>query len=371
MTDRTSLASLGRLALVMLSALGAPCLASSVPAQGAARADASNAFVLVSRDEIRVYFAPETGNAWGRLAVSGDGGPPRFVWMALLEGMHGPRVLSLRYRGDSGSIVPSLDSVVRGGRVELCSREMMQHDCVRADASAKLEDGRIVLSYRDSAEIRQLFGLRPTSIPLLRIVPSEMRGDDAGFYSSPVRYVDPPIVVDSVERAAIARERRRREARINRYYRGIDGGNGDRILRLSVGDSAALFIQDYHCFADMCGEHHYPDEEPRSWGRWSLSDSSVVRLRRFTASEADGTGYRDARERAIMLFAVRPGRTTLRATGVRTPADTMPSATRLDSIVEREVVVAPAVGRVLISPRPTRVGADTVHVDVRPAGRSP
>ena len=339
MADRTWLASLGRLALVMLSALGAPCLASSVPAQGASNADASNAFVLVNRHEVRVYFAPEPSNAWGRLAIPGDEGVPRFSWVAMLEGMHGQRILSLRFRGEPGDVVPSLDSIVRGGRLEFCLRGMMQHECFDADAGAKLENGRIVLSYRDTAEIRQMFGLRPTSIPLLRIVPSAMRGDHTGFLSAPVRYVDPPIRVDSAERAAIARERRRREARINRYYRGIEGGSGDRLLHLAVGDSAMLLIQDYHCFADLCGPHDYLDDGPSEWGRWSLTDSSIVRLRPLTASEVTGTGYRDARERMIMIVAMRPGQTTVRATGVRTPADTMPSATRLDSIVEREVVV--------------------------------
>jgi hypothetical protein len=42
---------------------------------------------------------------------------------------------------------------------------------------------------------------------------------------------------------------------------------------------------------------------------------------------------------------------------VRTPADTLPSSTRLDSIVEREVVVTRGIGRVLISPRVSRVTA--------------
>ena len=357
MADRTSLASLSRVALVMLSVLGAPWLVSSARAQDAAHLDSSKAFVLVNRHEVRVFFAPEPANAWGRLAIPADGGVPRFSWLAMLEGRNGPRFLSLRFRGEPGGVVPSLDSIVRAGQLELCWHRMMQYDCFGADAAAKLENGRIVLSYLDTAAIRQMFGLRPMSIPLLRIVPSEMRGDDTGFHSAPVRYVEPLILVDSAQRAAIASERRRLEASINRYGRVIDGGSGGRTLHLGVGDSAMLLIQDYHCFTDMCGPHDYLDDGPREWGRWSLADSSVARLRPLAASEADGTGYRDARARGIMIIAARPGRTMIRATGVRTPADTLPSSTRLDSIVEREVVVTRGIGRVLISPRVSRVTA--------------
>ena len=322
-----------------LSALGATCLASPVAGQSASTADSSKGFVVVNRREVRVYFPPEPANAWSRFRMPRDEGVPRFHWVAQLEGRNGVRFLSLVYRAEPAGVVPPLDSIVRAALLRLCWRAMEQHECFTTNAGARLENGRIVMSYRDTAEIRQLFGLRPKSIPLLRLLPFELRGDDAGIHDAPVRYVDPPILVDSAERASIAKERRRREASVNRYHRGIDGGSRGRTVDLTVGDSAMLLIQDYHCFGHMCGSHEYLDDEHSEWGRWSLTDSSVARLRSLTESEAYGTGYRDARERAIMIVALRPGRATIRVTGVRTPADTMPSATRLDSIVEREVVV--------------------------------
>jgi hypothetical protein len=55
----------------------------------------------------------------------------------------------------------------------------------------------------------------------------------------------------------------------------------------------------------------------------------------------------------MILAAARPGRLKVRATGVHTPADTMPSGTSLDSILEREVIVTRPVARVMISPRPS------------------
>ena len=220
---------------------------------------------------------------------------------------------------------------------------MLNPQCSSADVSATVENDRIVLRYRDTLEIRQSFGLHPASVPLIRIVPPEM--GDFGMSAAPVQYIDPPIILDSAERVAVANERHRREASINRYSLGILGGSTGRTLSMAVGDSVDVWIQHYHCRVDMCSTYDFMDSARRDWGRWSLSDSSVATLQRSSISlEAAGYPPHD-RDRLRMLVARRPGRTTLRVSGVHTAADTMPSSTPLDTIVEREIIVTPAVRR--------------------------
>ena len=114
---------------------------------------------------------------------------------------------------------------------------------------------------------------------------------------------------------------------------------------MSVGDSVNVWVQYYHCLSDLCSEYDFGDREPRDWGRWSLSDSSIATLHRLSAwGEASGYPPNDD-DRARKLVALRPGRTMLRISGVRTAADTMPSRTPLDSILEREIIVTPATRR--------------------------
>jgi hypothetical protein len=166
-----------------------------------------------------------------------------------------------------------------------------------------------------------------------------------GIFAAPVRYIDPPILLDSAERVEVAKEHRRREASINRYGRGIDTWSHGRTLSMVVGDSVDLWVQYHHCLSDVCSTHDFMDREPRDWGRWSLSDSAVATLHRSNRmGEADGFPPND-RDRARKLVALRAGRTVLRVTGVHTAADTMPSLTPLDSILEREIIVTPAVRR--------------------------
>jgi hypothetical protein len=137
-----------------------------------------------------------------------------------------------------------------------------------------------------------------------------------------------------------------------------------------VGDSTELGIEDYHCHIDLCSSYDNPFAKPHDWGRWSLSDSSVARLRSLTAAEAFRPGDY-AHDGAMMLVAVRPGRLIVRATGVHTSADTMPSHTPLDTILEREIIVTPPVARLEISPRSASVPVgDSVAFSVRVLDRA-
>jgi hypothetical protein len=294
--------------------------------------------VIVSRSEVRVYFAPELVPAWSSSPTPSAGGEPRsFFWIAHLDG---PTTLGLRFRSALSPAL-TLDSIVRAGRAVLCRQDMATPECSSADVVATVENGRIVLTYRDTVEIRQSFGLRPTSVQLLVNVPAEMGG--IRIFNAPVEYVDPPILLDSLERRVVSKERHRREASINSYWRGIEGGSHGRTLSMAVGDSVDVWIQYYHCLVDVCGSHDFMDREPRDWGRWLLSGSSVVTLHRSNVLDEANSGFpSNDQDRARKLVARRPGRTILRVSGVQTAADTMPSRTPLDSIMEREIVVTPA-----------------------------
>jgi len=336
------------LALILL---GTSLIASSALAQGTGKGDSSGAYVRVSREEVRVYFPPETSSAWGTARAPSD--DQTLLWVAPLEGDLGTARLELRSRVDNTShSLPSLEAIVREGRRSFCRvLGMDMYDCSSAYVSASLENRRIVLGFRDTLEIRQIFGPHPLTVSLLRIVPADLM--DISIASAPVHYVDPPIVVDSRQRAALVEARRRREASINRYHRQIVDGSQGWQLWLVVGDSLELAVQDFRCHIDLCGSYDDPGNGPRDWGQWSVSDSSIATLHRSTRTRADSyaqLGYDPGP--TMILVAARPGRLKVRATGVHTPADTMPSGTPLDSILEREVIVTRPVARVMISPRP-------------------
>jgi hypothetical protein len=322
-------------ALVVVSSVLIPCSISAQLPQGLDTAGR----VTVSRNEVRVYFPPAPATARSSSVTPGAGGEARtLLWAAHLDD---PTTLGLRFRGNfAKEAVPSLLSIVRAGRADLCRENMVNQECSSAGVAATFENGRIVLSLRDTVEIRQSFGLHPASVQLLVNVPPEM--GDIGVFAAPVQYVDPPILLDSAERVVVAKERRRRDASINRYSRGIDGGPHGRTLSMAVGDSINLWIQYYHCLVDVCSTYDFLDNEPRDWGRWSLSDSSIATLHRsIVLGEGSGFPTQD-RDRGRVLVARRPGRTILRVSGVHTATDTMPSLTPLDSILEREIIVTPA-----------------------------
>jgi hypothetical protein len=305
----------------------------------------------VSREEVRVYFPPETSSAWGPGRAEGG---QTLRWVALLDGDLGAERIQFLSRVDSAShSLPSLETIVHEGQRNFCRMQGMEvWHCSSTYVSASLENRRIVLIFRDTLAIKLIFGARPMAVPLSWIGPANLMRSSTT--PAPVQYVDPPIVVDAALRAALVGARRRREAAINRYHRQIVGRPKAWQLRLVVGDSLELAIQDFRCHFDLCGAYDNPGNGPRDIGRWSLSDSSIATLHRSRRTRAESNaqlGYDPGP--TMILVATRPGRLKVRAVGVHTPADTMPSGTSLDSILEREVVVTRPIARVKISPRPT------------------
>ena len=328
-----------RLACVAGVLLGVGSASRPLSAQLLAGLDTAGQ-VVVSRNEVRVYFPPPPSAARRWSVTPRAGAEPRLMmWTAQFDGA---TTIRLAFRDSSApQSVPPLLSIVRAGRVSFCRENMVNSHCSSVSLAATLESSGVVLSYRDTAEIRQSFGLHPAAVMILVNLPAEM--GDARIFAAPVRYIDPAIVLDSAERAAVGRERRRREATINSYRREIDGGSHGRTLSVSVGDSVDVLVQYYHCLVDVCSTYDFMDREPRDWGRWSLSDSTVATLHRSNVLDEASSGFpSNDIDRARKLVARRPGRAILRVSGVRTAADTMPSRTPLDSVPEREIIVMPA-----------------------------
>jgi hypothetical protein len=339
MTDPSMLPRRFRsVALLALALLGGAAMSRPLSAQLLEGLDSAGR-VIVSRSEVRVYFPPAAGSLRNSSVKPSAGKQQRLMrWGAFFDT---PTRLSFTFIDSSApQSGPPILSIVRAGRANLCRENMVNQDCSSANVAATLENGSIVLSYRDTAEIRQSFGLHPASVMLLVNIPPEL--GESGMFAAPVRYIDPPIRLDSAERTEVAREHRRREASINSYSRGIDGDSRGRPLSIAVGDSVNLWVQYFHCLSDVCSTYDFGDRESRDWGRWSLSDSSVATLHRSNILD-EGSGFPpNDRDRASKLVALRPGRTTIRVTGVHTAADTMPSRTPLDSILEREIIATPA-----------------------------
>src|SRR5690348_13202621 len=77
-----------RLVFLAPSLLAFSLGAAPAPAQGIASGDSSGAYVRVSREEVRVYFPPETSSAWGSATWRAEDGQT-LLWAALLDGDFG------------------------------------------------------------------------------------------------------------------------------------------------------------------------------------------------------------------------------------------------------------------------------------------
>lgn len=324
-----------------------PCSAAAQRSGTSLFPAADSVEVLVTRIEVRIRFAPDTASSWGWPASTDTIQRLRYAWSATIEGTDGPRSfdLAVKAKDTLASTFPSLSSLVRGGTTELCQPGMMVR-CFPATVSASVEDRRVVLRYRDSAEIARIFGLRPASAMIMTFTP---RGSSTPTIdSAPVRYLEPALSpLASASQVEAEQARRAYDASVNRMYRYLSGASW-----VEEGDSTQFGIEETHCLEDVCAPYHAPRDQPRTWGTWSSSDTTVARLHRTTGKITDWRLSSDT-ARVMTLVALKPGRITVRASGVHDAADLEPSRIRLDSIVTGDVLVTPRVGRLAISPRPT------------------
>jgi hypothetical protein len=263
--------------------------------------------VRVSRREATVTFPASTepartsgaiGSSFWRVRIN-DEGPPRTIGLVMEQsGSFDARVCR--------PIPPYCD----GTRVR-----------------ANLQGGRVALTIRDSAAVSELFGLRPEVVTALVYRPGMQ---EAAQRPVRVTYVDPQVPEpDSAFRAAAVEQRRLHTSRVHQAGRVIVS---DRPLWLLVGDSVAAQVREGRCRYDACviSIPAIPD------AHWSVADSSIAGVR---LSEAGAF---------VQVFALRPGRTLLRVTGMPASDDTLYTLPRE---VGREVVVTLPVTAVRICPR--------------------
>lgn len=308
--------------------------------------------VIVSRREARVVFPRDTARAWGWSDRTDPGYIAGYAWGMTVTGMDGPRTLvaSVARLKDEARDFPSLEALVAAARASLCLPGMLPN-CSDSSTHVAVENGRVVLTLRDSARIARLFGLRPTSVDVW-----QQRPEDAYRYSRDtaiVEYVAPQIPLpDAATRADAARSQRRYEASVSRIMRYIAGGTNWKPLWLEVGDSASVSVAEMRCHHDVCSSGYAPTDSG-----WTIVDSRIARV--YVPKP-------DTRTDVIVIVgtsrpyvkALRPGRTVLRVRGLRSPSDTAPSSEPPERQLEREVIVTPPIERVEITPRP-----DTMRVD--------
>ena len=312
--------------------------------------------VLVSAREVRVIYPPDTSGTWGWPTIDTASYAPRYYWDMLVDGIDGPRSLSLRIdqRDTTARTFPTLRSLVTSAKPGLCTGGMVMQ-CTPAGAAVSVDGDRVVLTFRDARTITRLFGLRPDSVRVTRSDPDDpahIRSTRVG-----VEYVQPQIPIpDAAFRAEAERAKRRYVASINSIRRSIAGGPpGSSAMWVAVGDSVPVDVSETRCTHDVC--HLVSVAAPS--GVWSVDDTTVAHL----AMAAPRVDLRLARLDPLTalprmhVVGRTKGRTTLRVRLPVTPSDAMPAQKPPPRVLEREVVVSARAVRVELTPRP-----DTVHV---------
>jgi hypothetical protein len=344
---------------------GLPPLAPPRPPPAGARRDqdaasglGANTRVVATREQVRVIFPADTMEGWGWPSGEEDGSSRGYLWSMSANGLEGGRnvTLGVSRRDTAAREFASLQALVAAGEPMVCPSGPFV-SCARRGVRAEVQGRNVVLVIHDTALVRTLFAPRPRFVRVYRDSPDRLPAYEPD--SARVEYADPqipsptPAVVAEAERA-----RRRDQASINAITRRITGGQsewGD--LWMVVGDSVPLKIEEVHCRYDVCGSGHdavAPDSA------WSVGDRAVVRLRIHpprTRSRWEPVGS---------LIALRPGRTTLRVTGIHGVSDTVPSSRPVPTELERTVVVTRPIAGVRITPMAdsARVG-ETGRLDVR------
>ena len=290
--------------------------------------------VTVSRREVRVVFPRDTTRGWGWSDRKDPEYYPVYEWGVMVEGMDGPRALVARVfrENDEARQFASLEGLVSSSRGDLCSPGMMWQ-CASSGVGATVDAGRVVLTFRDSAQIARLFGMRPAVVDAWQSRPG---GEGRSSRDSiRVEYIEPQVPLpDSATRDDAARSRLRYEASISLVSRYINQGVGP--LRLRVGDSTAVYVSEMRCRHDVCTTGSTPLDSG-----WTVTDTSVARLQLVPPDSTDGHTVFIFGGRPLYLKALRPGRTTLRVRGLHSGLDSAPSSEPPARELEREIIVAP------------------------------
>jgi hypothetical protein len=292
--------------------------------------DAARTRVIASRHEVRVILPLLDLSEW-----RGPRDTARFWGSSVgvqVEGLRHTKAIQLRVEEERRPVnAASLTQLRRAATAALCEPQGMMVLCLDHFVRMSEAGGRIVLTLRDTAEIADLFALRPKMVQVSGNTLRRMWSD-----SVPVEYVHPqlpePTAADFAEfkrvRFEIAKSQRRFMRRI--------GAAGSRELSVAVGDSLEIDVWESRCAIDSCTG----SQMPRRPVRWSVDDTSVAVLR---VREAVGVRERmmSHDDFIVQIIGVAPGVTTIRAGNLSSYTDTIPAAEPPPKSVEARVRVLP------------------------------
>jgi hypothetical protein len=321
----------------------------------------ANTRVIATREQVRVIFPADTMSAWGWPSSEGQGFAREYHWWISANGLEGGRSISLMVnrRDTAAREFPSLQALVAAGETVVCPIGPFVA-CTAQGVRAEVRGRNVILVIHDAALVRTLFALHPRFVRVSYDSPDLLPTYQPD--SARVEYSDPQMPPPT--RAVIAegeRAHRREQASITSITRYITAGSsewGD--LWMAAGDSVLLRLTEMRCHYDVCGPGHdvaAPDSA------WSVGDGAVARLRIHLASTGRA---RSRREPVGSLIGLRPGRTTVRVSGIHGTSDTIPSSRPVPTTLERTVVVTRPIARVRIAPMAdsARVG-ESRRLDVR------
>jgi hypothetical protein len=312
---------------------------------------------------MQVIFPRDTADSWGWSERTDPNYQPSYRWLVLVDGMDGMQSINLGLSREEPRAreFESLDALVAAARPTFCSGGGMLSRCVDGSVFVSVVDRHVTISFRDSAAIGRMFGLRQKMVTVLHGRPEAPM--DYNGNSIEIEYAEPqiPAPTDSM-RADAARSRRAFQASINTVHRSIVGGRRElEVLWMTVGDSIVQSVQEFRCQYDTCFNPSFAGD-----GNWTVVDTTVVRLH---PPQADTMSFEQTTR--TMVVARRVGRTTLRVDLSATPSDTLPSSTPPARTLTREIRVAPRIARIALQPEQRTANVDdAVYIRVRAYDKS-
>ncbi len=353
--------------LLLATTLGAyPQPTDAQQASARPAPNAAGTYVSVTRQELRVVFPRDTATTWGWPERLAPGHQARYDWIVSIDGVDGPKVLRMLVDGSGAPEArrfASLESLVASASPSFCGADVIGYCPTRA-ASLFASDGRVVLTYRDSATISRLFLLRQATVDVARLIPTDSLPIQE---TVPVDYVQPEIPPPNADtRAEAERARRAYDRSVRSVERYIGGGPQPYgTLWVQLGDSVLAGVAEMHCFHDVCWSPGF-----ESAIAWSVDDTSVVSTRVVVpdtlSPDSSIVYFTFSRARPLVLRGRKLGRTMVRAELEASESDTFPSRTPPSRSLAREVNVIPRVARVeLTAPSRTIRAGEEVELRIR------
>ena len=284
--------------------------------------------VGVSRRALTISFPLDTS-----AAVAKGGGPAWQPDVSVLQDIRQPSMW-LRLK-----LAKPLNAATYRSALRPVSCEVLTdaYSC-RDSASVEIRSNRVVVTIRDSAMLALLFMFRPSKVHVI----TDVR--PPGLGGQVVRYDDPQLLPPSKEALAeydLAQGRERWRP-WSRFLATETYGAADTTW-MQVGDTTTATVVEMQS-RDIDSMNSRSDFTASGW---TSSDSSAVALTSSSSKEHPV---------AVMLVALRPGRSTIAAHGLRGASDDLPRSRPVRTLT-KQIVVTNRLARVEISPRPTTIVA--------------